>query len=185
MVILSEGFRMTQFYVDALGNYIGGFDGAEPPAGAIEVPEPPAHGDDKWIDGTWMAYEPPLATAITNLILRIDADVDAIYAAVIGNRSDEYNAANTEAAAFKAAGYTGTAPASVQSWATAKGWTATQAADDILTAAAHLATLRDTIRAHRLAKKEAARTAANKAALDTVAAQWSAALASIRAAAGL
>jgi hypothetical protein len=48
-----------------------------------------------------------------------------------------------------------------------------------------LTALRDTIRRQRLAKKEAARTAMDKAALDTVAVQWLAALASIRTAAGL
>jgi hypothetical protein len=46
---------MTKFYVDTLGVYLGGFDGAEPPAGAIEVTEPPAHGDDKWINGAWVS----------------------------------------------------------------------------------------------------------------------------------
>jgi hypothetical protein len=119
------------------------------------------------------------------LIARIDAEVDAIYAAVIGNRSDEYNAARDEATAFAAADYAGDAPASVQSWADAKGWAAQQAADDILAAAARLVALRDTIRAQRLAKKEAARLALDAAALDTVSGQWAAALAAIRSAAGL
>lgn len=176
---------MTQFYVDAQGRYLGGFDGAEPPAGAIEVAHAPANASDIWTSGAWQAFQKSVADVKAELIARIDADVDAIYAAVIGNRSDEYNAANADATAYKAAGYTGAIPASVQSWAAAKAWTATQAADDILTAAAHLTALRDTIRAQRLAKKEAARTAANQAALDTVAAQWATALATIREAAGL
>jgi hypothetical protein len=47
---------MTKFYVDVAGNYLGGFDGAEPPAGAIEVPSPPAHGLDVW-NGS--AFETP------------------------------------------------------------------------------------------------------------------------------
>lgn len=125
------------------------------------------------------------AQAMPQLLAKIDADVDAIYAAVVGNRSDEYNAANEDATAYKAAGYTGTVPATVQAWADAKGWAPTQSADDILAAAARLTALRNTIRVQRLAKKEAARTAANKAALDTVAAQWAAALAAIRTGAGL
>lgn len=119
------------------------------------------------------------------LILKIDADVDAVYAAVIGNRSDEYNAARDEATAFAGGGYAGAAPPSVASWAAAKGWTATQAANDILAAAANLAGLRDVIRAQRLAKKEAARAAANQVALGAVSAQWAGALAAIRAAAGI
>jgi hypothetical protein len=121
----------------------------------------------------------------TALILKIDADVDAIYAAVIGNRSDEYNAARDEATAFAAAGYHGDVPASVQSWADAKGWYPQQAADDILAAAARLVALREMIRAQRLTKKEEARLAPDGAALDTVSGQWAAALATIRSAAGL
>lgn len=31
----------TKFYVDAEGIYLGGFAGVQPPAGAVEVPEPP------------------------------------------------------------------------------------------------------------------------------------------------
>jgi hypothetical protein len=58
---------------------------------------------------------------------RIDSDVDAVYYAVIGDRTTEYQAANDDAKAFKNAGYVGTAPASVQCWATVKGWTAQQA----------------------------------------------------------
>lgn len=45
---------MTKFYVDALGAYLGGFDGAEPQAGAIEVQTPPSNGADMWVDGTWV-----------------------------------------------------------------------------------------------------------------------------------
>lgn len=123
--------------------------------------------------------------ARTHLIKQIDADVDAIYDAVVGNRSDEYNAALAAATSYAAAGYAGVVPSSVQSWASAKFWTAHQAADDILAAAAGLASLRENIRAQRLAKKESARNAADAAAVATVSAQWSAALAALRAAAGL
>lgn len=45
---------MTKFYIDASGNYIGGFCGAEPPAGAIEVDSPPEHGWQKYINGAWL-----------------------------------------------------------------------------------------------------------------------------------
>jgi hypothetical protein len=51
---------MTKFYVDALGAYLGGFDGAEPPEGAIEVGFPPAHGSDRW-NGTAWASIPTVA----------------------------------------------------------------------------------------------------------------------------
>lgn len=45
---------MTLHFVDANGLYLGGFgDGAEPPAGATEVPEPP-HGGATWANGAWV-----------------------------------------------------------------------------------------------------------------------------------
>ncbi len=45
---------MTKFYVDAGGNYLGGFDGADPPIGAIEVAFPPEHGLDIWNGTQWI-----------------------------------------------------------------------------------------------------------------------------------
>lgn len=45
---------MTQYYVDAAGVYLGGFDGgAEPPDGSIEVPEAPQDARQVWQDGAW------------------------------------------------------------------------------------------------------------------------------------
>lgn len=44
---------MTQFFVDPDGNYLGGFDGAEPPAGSVEVPDPPIHGGQIWDGNAW------------------------------------------------------------------------------------------------------------------------------------
>lgn len=45
---------VTKFYVDQDGNYLGGFDGAAPPAGAVEVPDPPEHGQDqRWNGAAW------------------------------------------------------------------------------------------------------------------------------------
>ena len=55
------GDLMTKYFIDAQGNYIGGFDGALPPAGAIEIQAPPAHGLDKWDGAEWIPYVPPTA----------------------------------------------------------------------------------------------------------------------------
>lgn len=50
----------TKHYVTSGGVYVGGFgDGAQPPAGAIEVMEPPAHASQLWVNGAWQAYVPP------------------------------------------------------------------------------------------------------------------------------
>jgi hypothetical protein len=126
-----------------------------------------------------------LAAAVAALVAQIDIDVDAIYAAIVGNRLAEYNDAAADAAAYKAAGYSGAAPAGVQSWADAKGWTARQSADDILAAAARLTALRDTIRAQRLAKKEQARAATDAAGVNAAIVAWAGALVAIRTAAGI
>jgi hypothetical protein len=39
---------VTKYFIDAQGNYIGGFNGVEPPEGSIEVNAPPPHGWQKW-----------------------------------------------------------------------------------------------------------------------------------------
>lgn len=44
---------MTKYFVDGDGVYLGGFDGAEPPEGAIEVPEPPDDGRQIWNGSAW------------------------------------------------------------------------------------------------------------------------------------
>lgn len=46
---------MTKYFVDANGVYLGGFDGAEPPTGAIEVPDGPDHASQIWSGGAWNA----------------------------------------------------------------------------------------------------------------------------------
>jgi hypothetical protein len=56
---------MTKFYVDASGGYIGGFDGAQPPAGAIEVPHAPADARDMWNGAQWAAALPVVPAEVT------------------------------------------------------------------------------------------------------------------------
>lgn len=46
---------MTKYFVDGNGAYIGGFDGAEPPAGAVEVPTAPQDASQTWASGAWSA----------------------------------------------------------------------------------------------------------------------------------
>lgn len=46
---------MTKIFVDENGVYLGGFDGADPPADAIEVPEAPEDARQIWRDGAWSA----------------------------------------------------------------------------------------------------------------------------------
>lgn len=116
-------------------------------------------------------YIAPVPTVLACLV-QIDNDTDAIYGAVLGNRAEEYTLAANEAQAYKAAGYTGSVPSSVQSWATAKSWTATQSADDILLTAAKWTSAQSAIRAQRLLHKEQVRTAVGDPARAAVMAAW-------------
>jgi hypothetical protein len=46
---------MTQlFFVSPSGAYLGSFDGAPPPAGAIEVAGPPADARQRWDGSRWL-----------------------------------------------------------------------------------------------------------------------------------
>lgn len=119
------------------------------------------------------------------LVRRIDADVDAVYAAVLGNRQAEYAEAEREAQEYANAGYTGTVPASVASWAAASGMTAQAASDNILMTAASWRGAAQSMRAARLAHKAQAAAAADTAAMEAVRASWAATFGAIRSALGL
>lgn len=113
-------------------------------------------------------------SAKATFILQIDTDADALIRAVIGERASQYEGAEREALAYKAAGYTGTVPPKVQAWATAKNQTATWAADSQIATAAAWRTAEDALYAKRLLLKENASNAVDAAALDSVKVQWAA-----------
>jgi hypothetical protein len=131
------------------------------------------------------ADAPSFAASIAAAVRQIDADTDAIYGACIGNRATEYKLAEEQAQAFKDAGYMGTAPASVASWAAAKGWMDAQAAIDILDTASQWLDAQAAIRATRLACKEQARAAQDHAGVEAALAAWAGFVAAMRAALGL
>jgi hypothetical protein len=116
------------------------------------------------------------------LAKQIDSDTDVIYRAVQGDRGAEYALAETDAIAYTEAGYTGTVPASVASWAAAKGQTGAWAAQSILATATQWRGAQSAIRANRLLCKEQAKVVEN---LATVEAEWRDFVALIRTALGL
>ncbi len=141
------------------------------------VQTPAGHWEQTWsviaLDASAIAAN--LAAEKATLIKKIDTDTDAIIRAVIGNRTSEYELAEKEANDYKTAGYPASpVPGSVSAWATAKGWTNTLAADDIIATANAWRQAQASIRANRLAHKENARNAADVTALDTVKSSWSA-----------
>lgn len=138
-----------------------------------------SYGDGVFVPPT-EPLPPPLADHQKAARSRIDADVDGVFRDVVGNRTTEYQLANEDATAFKQAGYVGTVPASVQCWATVKGWTAQQAADDILSTAANWLSAQQSMRANRLARKQDVTTATTNAQVDEVLSTWSTYIAGMR-----
>ena len=45
----------AKYFIDQAGNYIGAYDGAEPPADAVEVAAPPPdHASQQWTGAAWI-----------------------------------------------------------------------------------------------------------------------------------
>lgn len=111
-------------------------------------------------------------------VAEIDRDADASRLMVVGDaaRIKEYERAEQQAAAFRDAGFVGEAPPCVACWATAKEWTAQQAAEDILVAATRWISALEGIRALRLQAKEDVRRALAGDEVSTIRNQFSATL---------
>lgn len=106
-------------------------------------------------------------TYIPLLVAKVDQQADAARAKVVGDpvRVKEYEIAQSQAEVFKGSGYTmDPVPQYIKSWAEAKEWTAQQACDDILAAAALWMGALGAIRDLRLKAKESIRGAASSSA---------------------
>lgn len=111
-----------------------------------------------------------LADLVAAGITKIDATANSMRAAVLTQptNAEEYHRAADQARPFKAAGYTGAVPESVQAWADAKhrdAWTVQQATDDIVATADLWDSKLDGIRRLRLLAKEDVRHAADGSAI--------------------
>jgi hypothetical protein len=115
---------------------------------------------------------PSLEQQRTDAARKIDADADRIYGDVLGNRGEEYKAAEADAKTFKAVGYSGNAPAGVSSWVAASGMTAQGAADDILTTAENWRGAMSQIRANRLLRKKEVERAADQEEISAALIAW-------------
>ena len=100
----------------------------------------------------------------SNIYIDIDKASDSARLKIIVDptRAIEYRQAEQEAMQQKATGYTGQAPPTVHTWATVKGWTDKDAADDIIATAALWNKALYTIRDIRLFAKEAVRIATSE-----------------------
>ena len=61
---------MTKFFVYPNGAYIGAFDGAEPPDGAVEVPTAPEDGRQTWDGEKWGAVQPARTTVAKSTVMQ-------------------------------------------------------------------------------------------------------------------
>lgn len=120
----------------------------------------------------WVLPPPPdLPTATALAISAIDLAADDARLGIAGDplRATERQIAEAEAKAYQAAGYVGECPPSVKSWAEAKNWTATQAAESILAAATAWNAALYEIRDVRLKAKESVRNALTAEAAAAIA----------------
>ncbi|WP_440029821.1 hypothetical protein [Chromobacterium amazonense] len=113
----------------------------------------------------------PLSAAKMAACQQIDAAADDARRAVLGDplRAVEYQRAEAEAAAFKAAGYKDAMPPCVQSWADAAGLEPQVAADSILGEAAEWSQALHQLRAIRLKAKQQVLKAADHTATEAIA----------------
>lgn len=122
---------------------------------------------------------PTLADQIEAFRRKVDADVDMITFATIGNRAQEYLRAEAQAQAFKDAGYPADAvPPAVASAVQALGGTAQEQADDILAQASLWYGVQDAMRLQRLTHKHQA-LGADEGQLAVLVASWGAFVAQI------
>lgn len=175
------GQKFATYIAD--GQITGFYDSIDspPPADAVTI----QLTDAQWqaciatpgytvVNGALVAPAPPTLEVVqATLCSTVDAAADAVYLAIGGptpGRLAEYQQANTDANAFKAAGYAGAVPDTVSCWAQANaGWTNQQAADDIIATAAKWTAALQAIRSARLLGKAAINAAANQADAETAA----------------
>lgn len=170
---------------DAAGNVLELFDEANGNAPLDAVPVTDEQGallrrgfsGYKYIAGEVVKS---IDTEITKSVAKTYADVDAVYAAAVGNRSPEYEQAEQAALAFKAAGYIGTASPYVADYALASGITDQESADIIIARATGLRAAAQLMRSTRFSAQAAMRAATTQADLDAAVAAWTAFIAQVR-----
>ena len=169
--LLPEGFETKQY----LRKVNGAYTDMSPPDPA---PSPTCEVRQSGEVLVWVETL-TLVEAIANAISQIDGAADAARLEVLSRQTNtvEYQRAEQQARAFKASGYpSDDVPGPVASWAKAKyrdGWTARQAADDIIATADSWYALLDAIRDLRLCAKEDVRHASSNDDVSTRVKQFS------------
>lgn len=155
--------------------------------GITEVPDP-VRPDERYYfvtendDGSITATPRPLdgpKVAAKRLIDEMCGSAREQYVSPGALVAQEYEQAYEAAVFYQAAGFTGDVPASVKSWAEAKGWTAEHAALDIIGTKMLYAMLLDAIRDVRLKGKAAVDSATSPEGIETALADARARLAAL------
>lgn len=69
---------MTKYFVTPHGEYIGGFDGAEPPGNSIEVPSAPSDARQIWTGNNWASVKTTFSEALSIANAEYQKDVDSL-----------------------------------------------------------------------------------------------------------
>jgi hypothetical protein len=106
---------MTRYFIDGDGVYLGGFDGVQPPAGAVEVARAPADARQTWTGAAWGdvperpyrerrkdAYARELGEDRGDVVNTMGDVLDAVIKHIYGDTA-ELDAMVTKIAAIKAA----------------------------------------------------------------------------------
>tara|TARA_R110000868_G_scaffold257946_1_gene515201 strand:- start:110 stop:586 length:477 start_codon:yes stop_codon:yes gene_type:complete len=124
--------------------------------------------------------------AKTTFILQVKSEADSLIDSVVGSRTSEYELAEKEATAYKAAGYPATPiPSSVQDEVDSKAAkgvviTATVACNNILTSATNWRNAQAALRNNRLTTVSATEVVVDSSDLDVLKAQWAGFMAALR-----
>lgn len=143
--------------------------------GITEVPDP-VRPDDRFFyvqeneDGTFTSVLKDLTPIKEQYKNDIDVSCGNVRSSIISKGdfiSEEYRVAYDEAVAFKAAGYTGTVPMSIQTWMDVTGNTAQWVTDDIITTRNQYVGFLNDVRDLRLKSKAAVDGASTPDELQT------------------
>ena len=153
----------------------------------VTQPPPELQGSEvaRWFGAGWEVL--PQHPAIKTLAEQqaqarstIDQDADAIVRDTIGDRAEEYRQAEADTLAYQAAGFEGTAPASVAVWAQASGLGNQAAAQSILEQAAAWRGALLAIRQNRLQAKADVGAATGEQGIADALELWAGFVATIR-----
>lgn len=126
----------TKYYVDVAGVYLGGFAGAEPPAGAIEIQAPPEHGHQIWMFPGWSPVPVDVPQEVTRYQALAALHLNGLLAAVKTIMADPATDPLTVLAFDSAQTFKRQSPM-VLNMAQALGWTDEQV-DDLFIAASQI-----------------------------------------------